>query len=446
MRRLIRIALIASLALAPLFHAIAADDVLLAAKRHLDSGNPQAAYSLLIPLQSDRAGDPEYDFLLGSAALELGKNTEAIFALERVLAVRPDATPARALIARAYFNLKETQTAKREFENVRSQEVPEEVALTIDRFLDAIRQIEETQTVTIRGYFEVGGGYDSNVNSATAEGQVAVPAFGGAIFTLTGSSVEQADSYLAFGGGVNLRGPVSRRLSLFGGVAYSNKSNINEDDFSTYSYDLNFGLSYKRDRSTVTLATQLGAFFVDDAALYSEAYREVVGATLQWQYDFNARNQLSAYSQYARLTYPGQGPRDVDRYVAGAGYARAFGQRSSLVVYMGGYGGQEREQDQSFPQFGHDLAGVRIGAQQFLNEKFSIFINASGEGRWYGGPDPSFLISREDEQYSASGGIHFIPRKRLRLTLQGSYADNSSNIAINEFDRWLVSLTLRNDF
>ena len=42
--------------------------------RLLDGGNPQAAYNLLSPLQSQRAGDPDYDYLLGVSALDLGKN------------------------------------------------------------------------------------------------------------------------------------------------------------------------------------------------------------------------------------------------------------------------------------------------------------------------------------------------------------------------------------
>src|SRR5882724_3304637 len=159
--------------------ALAVDDVLLQAKQQLDGGDAQGAYNLLIPLQSARAGDPDFDFLLGSAALALGKNTEAVFALERMLAVKPDSAPARALIARAYFNLKETEAAKREFENVKKQEVPPEVSATIDRFLDAITRIEEADHTTIHGFFELGIGHDSNVNSATADSQVAVPSFGG---------------------------------------------------------------------------------------------------------------------------------------------------------------------------------------------------------------------------------------------------------------------------
>lgn len=444
MYRLRILALIASILLAPMA-CPAADDVLVEAKRHLDQGNPQAAYEMLVPLQTERAGDPDYDFLLGSAALQLGKNTEAVFALERVLAVRPDATPARTLIARAYFNLKETEAAKREFENVKNERVPEEVAQTIDRFLDAIRRIEEAQRVTIGGYVEIGTGYDSNVNSATAENQIAVPAFGGAIFNLTASSLEQSDGFINFGGGVGIRGPISKTWSAFGGVAYANKSNFNEDDFSTYSWDLNTGVSHKRDRNTVTLAVQLNAFFVNDPQLYSHAYREAVGGTLQWQHDFNARNQVNAYLQATQLTYPDQRVRNADRYVGGVGYARAFGQ-NDLIAYAGAYGGQEQEEDKTFPEFGHDLYGVRLGAQQFLSERYSIFANASVEKRHYGGPDPSFLIDREDSQYAVAGGIYLAPGKNRRVTLQASWTDNRSNIAIYEFDRWLASIGFRHEF
>ena len=163
-----------------------------------------------------------------------------------MLAVQPNSAPARALIARAYFNLKETQTAKREFEIVRKQDVPPEVALTIDRFLDAIARIEDAQRVTVRGYVEVGIGYDSNVNSATSDSQVAVPsAVGPLIFTLNASSREQEDTFINFGGGLNIRAPLTKSFSLFGGLAYSYKNNVHEKHFSTYYYDWNVGGSYK---------------------------------------------------------------------------------------------------------------------------------------------------------------------------------------------------------
>jgi tetratricopeptide (TPR) repeat protein len=444
MRNVKRLALLFSFVFVLPLLALAADELLISAKQQLDNGNPQAAYNLLVPLQSERAGDPEYDFLLGSAALGIGKNTEAVFALERVLAVLPNSAPARALIARAYFNLKEIETAKREFENVKKQQIPPEVTATIDRFLDAIARVEASQRVTLRGYFQFGFGYDSNVNSGPADSQVAVPAAGGLLFTLAPTATKLHDSFLTFGGGLNLVAPLTRTLSIFGGLAYNNQTNFNEDKFSTYYYDANLGLSYRVGREAFTVAGQYNSFYVDDVANYHDAYRNASGVTAQWQHDFDARNQLSAFAQYAELIYPSQGVRDADRYVGGFGFAHAFA-GNGPIIYVGAYGGEEKEKNESFPFVGDKLYGARIGGQHFLSEKYSIFLNGSVEKRRYNGDDPFFLVRREDTQYTASAGLRFVPTKNVSLTPQVSWTDNESNIPINQFDRTVVSIVFRRD-
>ena len=443
MRHLRQVALLLAFIALPC-SVFAADEVLSKAKQLLESGNAQEAYTLLVPLQSERAGDPDYDYLLGSSALELGKNTEAVFALERVLAIQPNSAPARAQIARAYYNLKEMDTAKREFENVRKQDVPVEVSATIERFLDAITRVQESERTVIRGFVEVGLGYDTNVNSATADNQVAVPSFGGLIFTLAPSATKQGDEFITFGGGVGFVHPFSKRFSMFGGLAYQNKTNTSEDDFSTYSYDINLGLSYRWDRDTLTLAGQYNSFWVDNPQLYSDAYRNASGATAQWQHDFDARNQVSVFLQYSELIYPGQEIRDANRYIGGAGYAHAFG-RGAVITYAGVYGGTEKQKADSVPEFGNDIYGVRLGAQWNINEKYALFGNASAEQRKYKGTDPFFLTDRKDDQYGASAGLIFVPKKNVRITPQVSWTDNQSNIAIYEFNRVIYQVTLRQD-
>ena len=72
------------------------------AKRLLAQKQPKQAYDLLLPQEAARAGDPEFDYLLGVAALDSGDRERAVFALERVLAVQPNNHLARAEIARAY--------------------------------------------------------------------------------------------------------------------------------------------------------------------------------------------------------------------------------------------------------------------------------------------------------------------------------------------------------
>jgi Flp pilus assembly protein TadD len=60
------------------------------AKALLEAGKPGEAYTLLAAQESARAGEPGFDFLLGLAALDIGQNTRAVFALERVLALEPN--------------------------------------------------------------------------------------------------------------------------------------------------------------------------------------------------------------------------------------------------------------------------------------------------------------------------------------------------------------------
>jgi hypothetical protein len=424
--------------------ARAADQLLLNAKTMLDAGNARAAYDMLAPLQSDRAGDPEYDFLLGSAALEVGKNTEAVFALERVLAVQPDNGPARAQIARAYFNLKETETAKREFENVKKQEIPPEVSATIDRYLDAITKIGETERASARFFLEFAAGYDSNVNSATTVLQVAVPAFGGVPFTLSPTSRSLDDAFFQASGGMNFRNPLSKRWAVVGGLTVNQRTNFTRDNLDTGFVDGYLGLATRFGRETVNAVAQGNMFRLDDPA-YPGSYRNALGGTVQWTHDFNARSQMTAYVQYSSLEYPTQSPRDANRYIAGLGYAHAF-RAVDPVVYVGVYGGDERAKDSLFDYLGHKPIGARLGGQKILSESWLLFFSAAYENRRYNGTDPSFLKVREDNQYSAGVGLSYTLPHEWRLSPQITYIDNQSNLEINEFNRFQAFVSMRRDW
>ena len=56
----------------------------------LATGQSDAAYTLLTLRETDLAGNPYYDYLLGVAALDSGRHSDAIFSLRRSLAVAPE--------------------------------------------------------------------------------------------------------------------------------------------------------------------------------------------------------------------------------------------------------------------------------------------------------------------------------------------------------------------
>jgi len=141
------------------------------ARNWIDRGEAERAWQALDARVGDYGGDPEFDYLLGLAALDSGRPGRAVFALERVLMVKPDFLQARAELARAYFALREHENARREFETVAASEIPREARQVIGRYLDAIRFRERRDEPRFTASAQFEGGYDSNVNFGSASGR-----------------------------------------------------------------------------------------------------------------------------------------------------------------------------------------------------------------------------------------------------------------------------------
>lgn len=415
------------------------DDPLAYAQQLLDKDQGAQAYALLEPLEVERAGQPNYDLMLGLSALDVGQNTRAVFALERVLALEPGNVRARAEIARAYLALGETRNARLEFQNVKQQPIPAEVAATIDRFLAAVERLEDEGRTQVRGYLEFGAGTDSNVNSGAGRSSIAIPLFGGALFTLDANGRRQRDNFSQLSAGLNFRSPLRPRLALTGGLAVTQRLNQSEKDYNNSNWDGNLGLSYSAGKNQYFALIQGSSFRLD-----GERFRDALGFTTQWQHTSDARNQTSLYLQYANLRYPGQSTRDADRWVLGGAYAHAF--RAGGVIYAGAYLGTEREKASGVPYLGHDLVGIRAGGQMELSPSWTGFINANLEHRRYGGTDPFFLDTRRDLQSNLQIGAYFAASRQWQVTPQLSLTRNNSNMELNDYRRAVFSITVRRDF
>jgi tetratricopeptide (TPR) repeat protein len=416
---------------------VLADQVLDQARKLLQSRNPKAAYELLLPLQSQRAGEIEYDYFLGIAALDAGDPQQAVFALERVLAVNPNFLQARAEIARAYFLLGERQTARQEFAAVKRQGVPPEARETIDRYLSAL----EPQRTEVRAYIEAIGGWDSNVNSATSKSTIAIPAFGGTIATLNPLGVRASDWFGGLGAGISLSHGLSDQWYLIGAASYAGKYNVDVTGFDTGQLDASGGARWVNGNHQVLAIGQVQRFWVD----YDE-YRDSAGGTAQWLYNFSPGQQVTVFGQFAALRYPAQTPRDANRYIGGIGYSQAFAAPYSPVFFVSVYGGEEKERNSAFPWLGHKPLGLRLGGQLSVTDRALLFGLASYEHRQYNGTDPLFLARRRDDQADARLGLTYLVAPSWTLTPQVAYTYNFSNIDLYEYERAIASVSIRRDF
>ena len=408
------------------------------AKSLLQQRQHRQAYDLLLPQEAARAGDPEFDYLLGIAAIDSGEPERGVFALERVLAVQPNNHVARAEIARAYLALGERDSARREFETVKAQQIPPEAKASIDQYLSAIQAAEVTQ---LSGYVELGYGYDSNVNSATAGNQIAVPSLGGIVATLDPASTRNGDTFTQLAGALNLTHKIAREWALVGSLGGNAKWNTHEKLFNTLTLDATAGARWSSGQHAVTVAGQF-----QDFELQNDRYRETKGAIGQWQYSYDQRTQFTLYGQAADLHYPTQDIRDATRTVVGAAFGRIFSGEYTPVVFISAYGGQEKEHADGVPHLGHELAGIRAGGQLRIGLGWTAFGNVAYERREYGGPDPLFLVEREDNQVDFTAGLSYLLRPNTTVIAQYNYTDVDSNIQINSFTRNVGMISLRFNF
>ncbi len=424
--------------------AARADVVLDQAKQHLAAKQPQAAYALLEPLEKERAGEVEYDYLLGIAAIDSGNVTRGVFALERVLALEPNHPQARAEIARAYFLLGERRTAKQEFESVQRLGVPEEVSQTIQRYLSAIEEAGAGDRPSFSGFLEAAYGYDSNVNAGPGSGVVAIPALGGLITQLNPLGVEESDDFFALSGGANLRYPLKPQFAVVASALATWRFNTQATEFDTSDVGGSLGLVYSRGRDSFTVGLQANSFDLD-----YDAYRDAYGGILQWTRAIDSFNSVSAYVQKTRLDYAGlQGIRDVDRYVAGGAVGHGFAGPWEPVGYLSGYVGKEDERASGVPWLGHDFRGLRIGGQVTVTPQVLVFAAASIERRDYGGADPFFLVTRRDTQIDLRLGAIITPwaDSRWQVVPSVNYTGNDSNVEIDDYDRSLAQIAIRRVF
>lgn len=406
------------------------------AEQLIAQGKPADAYALLAPELKARVADPDYNYLLGIAALDAGHPAEAILAFQRVLAIRPEQGQARAELARAYVLTGDIDTARREFDTVAGDpSVPDPVR---QRFNSLVKGFDRTLRpgASVSGYAEVGGGYDSNVNAATSASELVIPVFsflGPA--TLSGNARRLGGGFGSAELGISGDYAFDRQSRLFASVLGSGRFNGGQTQLNQVLESGTFGFARttaNRDVASISAQTQ-------QFVLGGHRYRGAVGGVAQYTHRLSGGKALSAQLQLFDVRHPGDGARDATRYGAGVSYAARF-------IYLTAQAGRERVRDAAAHNLSNDYGGARIAFERPLTNGFAIFGAAGFELRRYAAADPLFLINRHDDQYDATAGLRFRLAAHLTAAPQVNYTRNRSNIVIDDYERVVASAAVRLEF
>ncbi|HXM81212.1 MAG TPA: hypothetical protein VN929_04720 [Burkholderiales bacterium] len=407
----------------------------------LEQGRSADAYALGRS-HPEELGKPDFDFYYGIAAVDTGHAGEGVLALERYIIRFPDNDRARLELARGYFVLGEQVRAREEFETVLRKNPPPAVQATIERFMDSIRAQETRYTTTATGYVEIGGGYDSNVNSGIGSPVIAVPTLG--TVQLSQAGVKSASSFLHLGAGGSVSHPVAPGVALIGGA--SAESKLNADSFDK-QFDLGAvaaygGVSVIKDKDLYRATLSLSTLYVD----YNR-FRDSAAVGGEWHRQVDEFNTGSVFLQYARLQYPPSPVRDADFYGAGLGWRRAFVGRMQPVFQLQALLGQEKNDASPVRNdLSRDLYTLRGGVALTPAAQWGVSAGLNYTKSRFKDADPLFLVTRDDDYYGFDAGVSY--RLTKQLTLRGDYlhSDNRSNIELYKYKRDLITLRARYEF
>ena len=420
-----------------------ASELLQQANELLSRNKADEAYTLLFAESEQHAGTPDFDLLLGIAALNSGHPTQAVFALERVLAIQPDNARARAELARAYFEMGENEAAKTEFTAVKEKSLPPSMAESIEKYLSAIEARFASTRTRFDVYIKGALGYDSNVNSATDTSQIAIPAFGNLLFTLNASGQELDSGFFDIGAGIIFSTPFLNRdnLHIFGKAGLNEHITFNEPDFRTATADGQLGLRYSQGKNAF-LASLVGQEF----RLGGNKNREQGGANLQWLHAVNERTQISVFGQFVVQRFPGQTVRNVNQFSGGIGAVHALAMDNNPIIFASAFAGIDNELRDLRPDIGRNFIGARLGGQFDWDKRTVVLGSLSYQYSRYGGLDPLFIERRRDHFIFLRAALEYALTHNWTLTPEIQYSNNDSTLIINEFDRWQTFVTIRNQF
>lgn len=409
----------------------------------IKSGKPADAYSLLEPLEFDRAGEVRFDYLLGIAALDSGKPDKATLVFERVLTVDPNFSGARLDMARAYYQLGDMPRAKTEFEIVQKQNPPEAARATIQKYLDAIAAQEAARQTAFTAYVEGTLGYDSNVNNSTGQSQISVPFFNNAVFTLNPTNVKTADNYLGIAAGAEVNHNLNSNLALYAGADLRDRSNFNKTAFSSLSVDGHAGAMFGSDSNLFRIGVSGGQY-----TLASSHNRDTVGLNGEWRHTFSPSNQLNVFGQYNQYRFVDAAMKvnDFDQQTIGAGWLHVLANGKSALFGSLYYGTENDTNPAGRADGAKRFSGLRVGGQSAFNEKTELFASLGGQAGDYSMVNAAFLRQRSDRLYDLTLGANWHWDKLWTVRPQLTYSRNNSNIVIYGYDRNDVSVTLRRDF
>lgn len=400
----------------------------------VNSGDYTQAYELGQQLLPERAGEPQFDFWFGLAALEHGRPQEAVFAFERALVVQPWNHRIRLELARAHFLLGNYEQAKSLFETVLASDPPPQVKSNIQKFLDILNRSQEARTHSFTKSIQLRGGTDSNINSATQIHTVTLPI--GISLPLSDSSREIGDDFIEAQLDLDYAHLMHKDFAWFSGLTVKARHNSSHSMFDTNDIGVRVGTGWALWNGSFRIPLQWQLLELDRSV-----YRKNYSLGMEWSRTWKNGYQLGVFAQDGKITYPAQPSSDANFTLGGGGVGYRF-HALPVTLSLSTYVANEKAE---LEHLGRSYTGMRLGTQ-WTQGAHQFDLSWLQQKSDYAAVHPVFAVTRQDDYslLSFDWVWQFLPEWQAAITVDVS--NNKSNISLYQYDRTQSYFSIKYNF
>lgn len=402
----------------------------------IEQGKAKEGYELGLRHQ-DQLGEPRFDYAFGVAAIDSGRVSLGVLSLERVLLGNPGDDLVRLELARGYYNLGEYARAKDEFNEVLSHKPPAGVVNTINVYLDLIKAQEKKNKVNGNVYAEVGLGYNSNANTATAVNNIILPYFGPV--QLASNSRAQASNFSFMSAGASVNVPLDTGITSFTSVGTSSQKYTQVDGYDMNVSNALTGIKFDDNVNVVKIAG-----FGTIAQIDQMPVPDTLGAGIQYERMLNARHGVTLSGSASQLIYPTQfNIYNSNLSTASAGYRWGFPETpwSPLLVLNANYAFQDNIQNR--PDLTRRINGASLTVYALPSDKWGLNVSAGYAKSNYDGQDLLYQAYRVDGLTSVTAMLEYKLTKSWSTRVEATYYNNQSNLPLYTYQQATGALKLR---
>jgi hypothetical protein len=343
---------------------------------------------------------------------------------------------------------------------------PPQVRTIVARYIEAIEARKKKQQPSFLAYIEAGAGHDSNISAVTNNFTSGVlQAYAIPNVQPTGNSIKRNGWFDSLSAGADYSRPFQLDelpgLSWYIGGDVRERQYFNSDNrpFNSEQLDTRGGLAYSFENDLFKAGLQHQKFMQEGAAPLSANGtriandRATFGYTFEWRHVLAPGTQVATFAQINQQRFATNGIQNLNQRLWGVQVLKAFQARWNPIGVVAVFTSRDRalgpiNANPDAPDVSKTLTGLRLYAQVTPREPFDVFLTLGATERQDNSKFARSLLTEygQDTTYDLGVGVNYRLRPTWIVRSQLSTYENRSNIALYDYKRTELLVSLRKEF